>query len=89
MSVSADLVTIEVTTTAVHAERVLASAVAELKSHVAYLRRVQTEQIATNEFGKARYTNGQIDRGLSGAYDAQYLLETFTPQGEEEHGNEV
>lgn len=83
------LTKIEVTTTSVHAELVLKAAVAELKSHVAYLRRVQGAQIAANEFGAARYTNGQIDRALLGAYDAQHLLETFTPQGEEEHGNEV
>lgn len=80
---------IEVTTTTVHAELVLKAAVSELKSHVAYLRRMQGAQVGADDFGSARYTNGQIDRALMGAYDAQHLLTKLIPQGEEEHGNEV
>lgn len=83
------LTKIEVTTTSVHAEMVLKAAVSELKSHVAYLRRVQGDQLAADNFGAARYSGGQIDRALLGAFEAQHLLTKLIPQGEEEHGNEV
>ena len=78
-----DLVKIEVTTTAVHAEMVLKAAAAELKNHVVYLRQEQMDEIAANKFGEARCTGARIDKALLGAFDAQHLLETFTSQGEE------
>lgn len=83
------LVHIAVKTTREHALKVLPNVLDELKKTLARLQGAQAADIAQEKFGEATYINGQISRALTAAFDAQQLLDTFTSQGEEQHGHEV
>jgi hypothetical protein len=85
----AELVKIEVQTTATHAEHILWEAQLAVTDRARRLRKEQDASIEQQEFGSAVYLNHQINHCLTAAVAAQELLRKFTTQGEEEHGNEV
>lgn len=88
-SPKADVVRIDVTTTRRHAATVLAQAVEELRRTAGRLVLAKCDYQAANELDRARLASEQIDLARLGIKEAEQLLETFTTQGEEQHGNEV
>ncbi|WP_411732161.1 hypothetical protein [Paeniglutamicibacter sp.] len=84
----ADLVQIQITTSAVHAERIVEEVIDELRAYAIQLQGTQSVSTKNEAFGTAVYINEQIRRTLDAAVTAKQLLESFTPQGEEEHEND-
>lgn len=85
----ADVVRIDVTTTRRHAATVLAQAVEELRRTAGRLVLAGCDYQAANELDRARLASEQLALARLGINEAEQLLETFTTQGEEQHGNEV
>lgn len=85
----ADVVRIDVTTTRRHAASVLAQAVEELRRTAGRLVLAQCDYQAANELERARLASEQLGLARLGINEAEQLLETFTTQGEEQHGHEV
>lgn len=85
----ADLVKIEIQTSAVHAEIILRDVLNEVTARARQLLSAQETSLHQKAFGTAVYVNHQINKCLTAAVAAKQLLDEFTTQGEEEHGNEV